>query len=139
MPGPIDTTADMVYLGTPDGQGMAEITSASSGNVANASAAATLAAVAGKKNWITGFALTGSGATAAAVVNATVAGVEGGTQTYTFTFPAGAAVAAEPLVVTFPTPLPATGVNTAITVTLPAAGAGNTNAAANVYGFRSVA
>lgn len=139
MPGPIDTTADLVYLGTPDGQGMAEILTATSGNVANAAAAAALAAVSGKRNWITGFALTASGSTAALVVNATVAGVEGGTMTFTFTFPAGAAVAATPLVVEFPTPIPATGVNTAITVTLPAGGAGNTNAAANVFGFRSVA
>lgn len=135
-----DTTADLVFIGTPDGQGIAKPVTASSGNVAAAAAVATLAAVAGEVNWISGFVLTASGATAALVVSPTVTGVVGGTQTYTFTFPVGAAVAATPpLVVTFPTPLPATAANTAITVTLPSGGAGNTNATAVAFGFRSVA
>lgn len=139
MPGPIDTTADLVFIGTPDGQGIAESLVASSGNVANAAATASLAAVAGKRNWLTGFVLTASGSTAALVVNATVTGLDGGTLTFTFTFPAGADVAADPLIVTFPSPVPASAVNTAIAVSLPAGGAGNTNAAASAFGFRSVA
>lgn len=106
-----------------------------SGNVANAAATATLAAVSAKTNYITGFQITGSGATAALTVNATVTGLKGGTQTYTFVFPVGDTVPATPLVVYFPTPMPATGANVAITVTLPASGAGGLHAAANVQGF----
>lgn len=106
-----------------------------SGNVANASAAATLAAVSGKTNYITGFQVTAAGATAALAVNVTVTGLVGGTATHTFVFPIGATVSATPLIVTFDPPIPATGTNTAITVTLPASGAGGTNAAVDVQGF----
>lgn len=113
----------------------ATATSASSGNVANASAVATLAAVADKTNYLSGFTLTAGGATAGACVNATVTGLLGGTKTYTFCTPTGAAAAATPLSVGFVPPLPASAVNTAIVVTLPALGAGNTNAAANAQGY----
>jgi hypothetical protein len=109
---------------------------ASSGNVANASAAATLAAVAAKTNYITGFTITAAGATAASVVTATVTGLLGGTQSFTFSVPAGATVGATPLLYNFIPPHPASAVNTAITVTLPALGAGNTNAAVNVRGIQ---
>lgn len=110
--------------------------SASSGNVANASAVASLAAAVGLTNYITGFQITASGATAASVVDATVTGLIGGTATYSFTFPAGATVGATPLVVTFPQAIPASAANTAITVTLPASGAGGAHASVNVFGFR---
>ncbi len=109
--------------------------SASSGNVANASAAATMPAVADKTNYLSGFQLTSAGATAAACVDATVTGLLGGTKTYTYCAPAGAAVGANPLQVDFYPPVPASAVNTAITVTLPALGAGNTNATANIQGY----
>lgn len=108
---------------------------ASSGNVANASAAATLAAVASKTNYLSGFQITASGATVGADVSVTITGLLGGTITYTFNAPAGALVGATPLVVTFPYPLPASAVNTAIVVTCPALGAGNTNATANAQGY----
>lgn len=106
-----------------------------SGNVANASAAATLAAVGAKTNYVTGFQITAAGSTGALVVNATLTGLITGTQTYTFVFPAGVTAAATPLIVTFPYPVPASAVNTAITITLPAGGAGNTNAATSIQGF----
>lgn len=109
--------------------------SASSGNVTNAAAVATLAAVASKTNYLSGFQITAAGATAAACVNATVVGLLGGTRTYTFCAPAGVAVGATPLVVNFSPPLPASATNTAIVVTLPALGAGNTNAAASAQGY----
>lgn len=111
------------------------ITSAS-GNVANASAVATLAGISGKTTWITGFQCSAAGATAASVVNLTVGGVVSGTMTYTFVFPAGATTAASPLVVNFASPVPASATNTAITVTLPAGGAGNTNASCAAQGFQ---
>lgn len=109
---------------------------AASGNVANGSAAATLAAVVAKTTYITGFQCTASGATTGLAVNLTVVGVITGTMTYTFVFPAGVLVAATPLNVSFPTPIQASATNTAIVVTLPAGGTGNTNAACSAQGFQ---
>lgn len=109
--------------------------SASSGNVAAAAATATLTSAAGKMMYITGFAVTGSGATAASVIQVTVTGVVGGTQTYIMTIPAGATTAVTPLIVNFPLPLAASGFNTNIVVSAPSFGAGNTNAAVVAYGI----
>jgi hypothetical protein len=61
-----------------------------SGNVAAGAAVATLAAAAGKRTFISGFALTGAGATAASIVSATVAGLLGGTLTFNYVVVAGA-------------------------------------------------
>lgn len=108
----------------------------SSGNVANASAVATLTAAAGKTTYITGFEITGGGATAAALVQATLAGLLGGTATYIVGVVAGAALQNPGLSVQFSTPLPASAVNTAITLTVPALGAGNTNSAVVAHGFQ---
>lgn len=106
-----------------------------SANVANAAATATLPAVSGRTNYITGFQITASGATAALTVNATVTGLKGTAQNYTFVFPAGVDVPATPLIVSFATPMPANAANLAISVTLPASGTGGTHAAVNVQGF----
>jgi len=110
----------------------------SSGNVANATASAALPATAGVTNFIYGFDVYGTGATAASVVNCTVAGTAStGTPTFAQAVPAGATTAITPTLVRFPEPLPASAVNTAITVSCPAFGSGNTNASVNVYGFQS--
>lgn len=106
-----------------------------SGNVANAAAVATLTGTATTRVYITGFTCTPGGSTAAALVNVTVAGLLGGTATYTAGTPAGATAFGTPLNVTFDTPHPASAVNTAIVVTMPALGAGNTNAACVATGF----
>lgn len=108
----------------------------SSGNVANAVAAASLGAVAAKLNYITGFEVFGSGATAGSVVLVTVTGLVGGTMTYPLVVPAGVGVQNPALAVQFAPPHPATAVNTAITVSCPALGAGNTNNCANVRGVQ---
>lgn len=108
---------------------------AASGNVANAAAAASLAAVAGKTAWCTGFEITAGGATAAALVLAALSGIRGGTATFIFGAPAGATAQAVPLYGRFDMPIPASAINTAITITLPALGAGNTNAAVVIHGF----
>lgn len=108
---------------------------AASGNGANAQITATLPAVVGKTNYVTGFEITGGGATAAALVVATLAGVLGGTISYVFGVPAGATVACAPLIVEFLFPIPAAALNTAIVLTLPALGAGSTNAAVSLHGF----
>ncbi len=108
---------------------------AKSGNVANASAAATLTGTATTTVYITGFEVTGAGATAGAAVTVTVAGLLGGTIQYTYTFATGAAVGNAPLLVTFNPPLPASAINTAIVVTCPASGAGGTNNTVVAHGF----
>lgn len=109
---------------------------AASGNVANASAAATLTGADGKVTHICGFSITSTGSTAAAVVSATVTGLTGGTATFTYATVAGATLSNQPLVVTFTQCIPASDANTAIVVTLPALGLGNTNATVNAWGFR---
>ncbi len=110
--------------------------SGSSGDVANASAVATLAAAAGKTTYITGFEITGSGATAALPVVVTVAGVIGGTMTFIYSAAAGALVGNQPLVIEFPEPVPASAVNTAIVVTCPALGTGNLHSAVVAHGYQ---
>lgn len=111
------------------------VTSATSGNVAAATATATLAAVAGKTNYVTGFEIDGGGATAASFVAAVLSGILGGSISYTLAPPAGAALPMTPRQVTFNPPLPASGPGVAIVLTVPSLGAGNTNAIANIHGF----
>lgn len=108
---------------------------ASSGNVAAAVATATLAGVAGKTTYITGFELTGAGATGASVITGTVSGI-GTTMSYDIAVPVGATVGITPLVVAFSRPIPASAVNTAIVVSFPSFGAGNTNACVSAHGFQ---
>jgi hypothetical protein len=111
--------------------------SSSSGNVAAASAVATLAAAAGKTTYISGFDVTGGGATAGSIITATVTGLLGGTQSYNIAVPTGVTLGITPLAVVFNPPFPASAVNTAIVVTVPSLGAGNTNAVANARGFQA--
>lgn len=111
-------------------------TAASSGNVAAGTATATLGAVAGKTNYISGFEITGAGATAGSAVVATIVGTLGGTLSYIIAVPTGATVGVLPLVVEFSPPLPASAVNTAIVVSAPSFGAGNTNAAVVAHGYQ---
>jgi hypothetical protein len=93
--------------------------------------------VAGLTSWITGFEITGDGATAGSIIAVTLTGVISGTKTYFLTIPAGVGTAITPLIVEFPAPgIPASGVNTAITLNVPSFGAGNTNAAASLNGYQ---
>jgi hypothetical protein len=108
---------------------------AKSGNVANGSAAATLTGTATTTVYITGFEITGSGATTGLPVTVTVAGLLGGTIQYTYVFVAGVLLPNTPLLARFQPPLPAAAVNTAIVVTCPASGAGGTNNTVVAHGF----
>lgn len=110
--------------------------SASSGNVAAAAANVALAATANKTNWAAGFDITGLGATAAGVILVTITGLKAGTLTWEVAIPAGVTLGITPLQVRFPYPMIASGQNQAITLNVPSFGAGNTNAAATLYGFR---
>lgn len=130
---PMNSDGTNPVLGMPAG---ATSVNATSGGQANATATATMPAVVGKTNYITGFSITGSGATAAASVTATLVGLMGGaTMNYTVTAVAGAALANPALIVSFPTPIPASAANTAITLSVPALGAGNVRSMANIHGF----
>lgn len=103
---------------------------------AGAVATATMPAVAGQFNIIQSLRITGLGATAATVVTATLAGVQGGSITYPVTVPAGVTVAITPVTDQFGgVGLQGSAVNTAITLTLPSFGAGNTNEVASIAGF----
>jgi hypothetical protein len=114
-------------------QGQAIITaSASGGAQANN---ASLAAAAGKTTYITGFQISGAGATAASAITVTVTGIAT-TMNYTVVVPAGVTTAITTLNVTFPQPIPASATNTAIVVNVPSFGSGNTNATVSVQGFQ---
>jgi len=107
---------------------------ASSGNVAAATATATLTSAAGRLMYITGFSVTGAGATGASVIAVTVTGCIGGTMTFNLVIPAGATTSIVPLTINFHNPIAATGYNTNIVVSAPTFGAGNTNAAIVAFG-----
>lgn len=104
---------------------------------ANAAAAnnQTLAGAAAKTTYITGFAITGGGATAGSIIAVTITGPTN-TLTFYIVIPAGVGVSITPLIVEFSRPIPAAAVNTAIVVNVPSFGAGNTNAAAVARGFQ---
>jgi hypothetical protein len=122
-----------ITLTSPSTGGAGAPVSATSGNVANAAATATLPAAVGKTTVLDGFAVTGLGATAAATLDVTITGPVN-TIHYAFTVPAGVATEAFPLTVELPTPIPAAAANTAVVVNLPAFGAGNTNASVSAHG-----
>jgi len=110
---------------------------ASSGNVANATATATLSSAANVTNYITGFEVTGAGATAGLPVTVTVTGLIGGvTLSYTYDFASSPTTGNLPLVVDFLPAIPASGANTAIAVSCPASGLGGTNNTVTVHGYR---
>jgi hypothetical protein len=110
----------------------------SSGNVAAATATATLPAAQGKVTYITGFQMTAGGSTAVSSVTCTLSpvGAAGATLSYTFSTSATADSPSNPLVVAFNPPLPANAPNTTIVATCPALGAGNAHAAMSAQGFQ---
>lgn len=108
---------------------------ASSGNVANAVATATMPALAGRLNYLNSLLVTAGGATAAAVVTCTITGLQGGTVSFIYGAPAGAGVPATPLAASFPNSVPASALNTAIAASCPALGAGNTRMVVTITGY----
>jgi hypothetical protein len=110
---------------------------ATSGNVAAATATATLAAVSNQTTYITGFEITGTGAAAGLPVICTVTGVVGGPLSYIYAAAAGVLVENTPLIVEYVEPIPATAVNVAIVVSCPTLGSGNTNNAVTAHGFQN--
>lgn len=131
--GPLSDAAGVLTVGIRP-PGTAE--TCSSGNVANATVACTLAASAGKTTYITGLVMTSNGATAALGVTCTITGAITGTISFTYVYGAIASVTDSPLVLPLPTPVPASAANTTLVISCPASGAGGTLAAISAFGFQ---
>jgi len=109
----------------------------SSGNVANATATATLAGAAGKTTYIQGFVVSGSGATIGLPVTVTVTGTVGGTMHFTYCASSGVLLGNTPMVIDLSgSPISASAQNTSIVVSCPALGLGCTNNTVIAYGFQ---
>lgn len=119
--------------GAPSAGGRTYIQASATG--AAAAIAATLPGVAGKTTWITGFSVTGAGATGASVITVTITGIAT-TMSYSVVIPAGVTANVAEMIIEFVDPIPASAVNTAIVVNVPSFGAGNTNAAVNAHGYQ---
>lgn len=104
-----------------------------SGSVAAAAATATIAAVAGKTNYLTGFLISGVGATAAGISTLTITGLLGGTITIPVAIPVTPAAVFVPW--SFASPMAASAVNTAISASVTSFGAGSTDASVTVTGY----
>jgi hypothetical protein len=97
---------------------------------------AELPAVALKRNYLSGFSITGGGATAASVITAVITGTVA-TWNIDIPVPTGVDLGIEPIIVTLASPIPASAVNTAIVLTVPSFGSGNTVASCAVWGYVS--
>jgi hypothetical protein len=113
----------------------AQITQTGSATGAASAITATITSAPSRMAYLTGFQVTGGGATGASVIVVTVTGIQGGTMSYDIAVPAGATAAAPNLVITFPVPVAASALNTNIVVNVPSFGAGNTNSAVAAQGF----
>jgi len=116
--------------------GQSPSVAASSGDVAATTATATIAAVAGKTNYLGGVSITGGGATAAAAVACTITGLIGGTLTLDAPVSTVAAGAQPPVVIAFNPPQQATAPNVAIVASCPTMGVGNLHAAVTAWGYQ---
>jgi len=107
-----------------------------SGVVSAAAAVATLDSDAGKTTYISGLLISGGGATSAALVDVTIAGLLGGTRTFVHGAVAGAALKNPDLHLKFDPPLPASALDTDIVVTCPSLGTGNTKNSVTAWGYK---
>jgi len=107
------------------------------GTAAAAVLTLTIPAIAGKTAYLTGFIITGGGATAASLVTGTITGINGGTHSHIIAVPAGATAGITPITRDYNRPQPASAVNTAIVLSIPSFGAGNTAVAAIIRGYYS--
>lgn len=107
---------------------------AASGNVANATVAATLAATPQVTNYLTGLHMLSAGATGALPVDCTITGIVGGTQTFTYVY--STLNAYNKVDFYYNPPLKASSVNTAIVASCPAGGTGAAHATMNLEGLQ---
>lgn len=97
--------------------------------------AASLSALPGKTNYVTGITITGSGSTLGSVVLATLSGLTVQDLKFAVAAPANLLSPIQPVDVQFDPPIPASAVNVAITLSIPSVGLGNTSLVANIYGY----
>ena len=125
----------ITFQGGPDNSA-SQVSAAQSASGANAIQTASITPAAGVTAFITSLRITGLGATAAAQVTATLAGVLGGTINYPVSVPAGVTVPITPVFDGFGTRgLRNSAGGVAITATLPAFGAGNTLEQIEINGY----
>lgn len=111
--------------------------SASSGNVAAATATATLPGTQNRVTYICGFTVTGLGATAGVSVTATITNLNN-SFSQDIGVPAGVTVPLTPhTILTGPPCLPSSAPNQSIIVSVPSFGSGNTNASVTAWGYQS--
>jgi len=106
---------------------------ATSGVVAAGVATATIPAIAGKKFYVEGYDIVGTGATAATAVVATVTGLSA-VKSEPVVVPAGANLGITPVRQAMFPAIPASAVNTAVVLSVPSFGAGNTRAIVSIWG-----
>jgi len=130
---PLNTAAGIPVDPLPAGA-----TALSTGTVGAATPmAAVLAAASGKTNYISGFQVTGMGASTAVGALVTVTGLLGGTMPYYVAVPVNTALSGiTPLVVKYDPALPASAASLNIQVNIPSFGSGNTAAAVSAQGYR---
>lgn len=134
-----DADGRLIVVG-PNGGGLGALppeatpVDASSAVVAAAATTASIPAVAGKTSYITGFEISGGGATAGSIIDVTVTGPTT-TLHYEVAVPAGVANQVS-FQVELGRAIAASAVNTAITVNVPSFGAGNTAAAVVAHGYQ---
>ena len=87
-----------------------------------------------RRTFLSGFCLTGTGATGASTIEVTTTGLAVNLK-FKVVVPAGAGIEVSPRILTFSPPLPASADNTAITVAVPSFGAGNLAAALSTWGY----
>lgn len=135
-----DLVASVVFpasLGIPSDYPVGAIPlNTTSGVKANAVATATLPASGGSTTtYISGFDVSGSGATVGLSVTVTVSNLQSALS-WIYTATVGALLANTPLSIRFDPPLPASAANTAIAISCPALGLGNLNNVVNAYGYQ---
>lgn len=114
----------------------APLNAAFSGANTTGPSTATITPPSDKFAYVTGFEITGLGATAAAQVTATLGALLGNvTFSYEIVVPAGVTTALPSLIVQFTKPVCGSAKGQAVTLSVPGFGAGNTNLNINLHGF----
>lgn len=96
----------------------------------------TLTPGTGRTAYLSGFTISGLGATGATGIIVVIAGILGGPISMTVPILAGATTGLVPFIREFPTPLAGSAPGQAITVTVPSFGSGNTSARIETHGFQ---
>lgn len=108
---------------------------AGSGVVSAATSTATVAKATAKTTYLSGFRITGGGATSASIITCTIVGLVGGTISFAVPVAAGVTAANPAITQEFAPPIPSSAVNTDVVVSCPTFGSGNTAASIIAWGY----